>query len=389
MRSVALDVGARKISFCEVADGAVVKRRTVASLDALADVLGAECQPSRVAIEACREAWYLHARLTGWGNHVLLVDTTRSRQLGIGHGRKTDRIDAEILARAVEQNRIPEAHLLSPARRKLRGQLGIRQAVVETRAQYVTTIRGLIRASGAQIPPCDTRNFVEKIRRTQIDDATRALVSPLVALLEQIEQQLALVEQQLERLCAAEPIIARLTTVPGVGMVIAAAFVSVVDDAHRFRDAHQVQAYIGLVPSEDSSGDRRRIGSITKRGNPYLRSLLVQAAWVTMGLRTSDDPLRSWAKQVAARRGRRIAVVALARRLVGVLWAMWRRGTVYDPALVGNCSADGLAKHARSIDLHAEAMKRSAAKARVGAVRREKILRASSSKLGEKKVNAI
>jgi len=144
MRSVALDLAVRKISYCEIEADQVVARRTVTSLSSLKELLGPECLPARVAIEACREAWHVHAELTRWGNEVLLVDTTRVRQLGIGeHGRKTDRIDAEILARAVEKGSLPKAHLLFKARQQLRLEHSVRRAPVETRSQYITTIRGL------------------------------------------------------------------------------------------------------------------------------------------------------------------------------------------------------------------------------------------------------
>ena len=121
MRKVALDLAERKISYCEVESGKAIVRRTASSLSLLRDLLGPGRPPARVAIEACREAWHVHAVLEKWGNEVLLVDTTRVRQLGIGqHGRKTDRIDAEVLALAVERGTIPEAHVLSPARQRLR-----------------------------------------------------------------------------------------------------------------------------------------------------------------------------------------------------------------------------------------------------------------------------
>jgi len=135
MRKVALDLGGKKTTYCEVAGGEVVQRATVSAVESLQSLLGPEQLAATVAIEACREAWYVHDLLTSWGNQVILVDTTRSRQLGIGqHGRKTDRIDAEVLARAVERGGIPMAHVLSPHRRELRRQIGIRRALVQTRA---------------------------------------------------------------------------------------------------------------------------------------------------------------------------------------------------------------------------------------------------------------
>jgi transposase len=160
-------MGVREISYCEVKQQQVVLRRTVTSLAGLEDVLGPSSPPARVAIEACREAWFVHDTLQDWGNEVLLVDTTRARQLGIGqHGRKTDRIDAETLARGVERGGIPLAHVLSPERRVIREYLGVRRALVETRAKYVTMARGLVRAHGDKVASCGTDNFLVVLGRT-------------------------------------------------------------------------------------------------------------------------------------------------------------------------------------------------------------------------------
>jgi transposase len=118
-----------------------------------------------------------------------------------------------------------------------------------------------------------------------------------------------------------------------------------------------------LVPNENSSGDHRRLGAITKRGNTYMRFLLVQAAWSLVRCRQSDDPLKRWALALAERRGKRIAIVALARRLAGLLWAMWRDETVYDTRVTAQSSAQGLRRQAQSAQLRAAALERAAAKA--------------------------
>jgi transposase len=112
------------------------------------------------------------------------------------------------------------------------------------------------------------------------------------------------------------------------------AVVSTLDDATRFRGAHQVESYLGLVPCEWSSSEIQRRGPITKAGNGRMRWLLVQAAWCILRRkkRAESVGLREWADRVALRRGRRVAVVALARRLAGILYAIWRDGTIYDPA---------------------------------------------------------
>ena len=201
MRSVALDLGAKKIAFCEVAGGDVVVRRTVRQLSTLSDVLGPNKAPARVAIEACREAWHVRDQLMAWGHEVLVVDTTRVGKLGIGqHGRKTDRVDAEVLARAVESGHIPVAHVLSPARRELRMQLSVRRSLIETRSQYVTTIRGLLRAAGQRLGSCDPDVFLARFDEATLDDETKALCEPLIAVLRVLEPQLANAERTIQEL---------------------------------------------------------------------------------------------------------------------------------------------------------------------------------------------
>jgi transposase len=260
MRIVALDLGAKKTTYCELAQGQVVQRATVSELESLRPLLGPNQPAARVAIEACREAWFVHDLLVEWGNKVVLVDTTRSRRLGVGeHGRKTDRIDAEKLARALEERRIPQAHVLSSERRELRRVLGVRRALVEARAQMVTTIRGLVREQGGKIPSCETQSFARRVREQRLAPEVSGLIAPLVELVETIDAQLTTSDGQLAALCAKEPIIAALTTTPGVGTVVAACFVSVVDEARRFGSAHHVESYIGLVPSEDTTGGKRRL----------------------------------------------------------------------------------------------------------------------------------
>jgi len=125
-----------------------------------------------------------------------------------------------------------------------------------------------------------------------------------------------------------------------------------------------------LVPRERTSGgsDNRKLGAITKCGNPYLRAMLVQAAWCILR-RRRQDPLAAWGRQIAERRGKRIAVVALARRLAGVLWAMWRDGLPYDIGRVATASMRGTERATLNAKDHAEAMRVIAHKANVRARR--------------------
>lgn len=125
--------------------------------------------------------------------------------------------------------------------------------------------------------------------------------------------------------------VALLITAPSIGPVTASAVVATVDDISRFQSAHQFEAFLGLVPGERSSGEKRRIGKITKAGNSRVRYLLVEAAWRIMRSKSEEtSALRAWALLIAVRRGKRITVVALARRLAGILYAMWRDNSPYN-----------------------------------------------------------
>ena len=329
MRRIGLDLGVRHIAYCEVAEGKVVDRTAVKSLSQLASRLGPGTESAVVAFEACREGWHVHDKLREWGHDPRMLDTTRVRQMGVGqHGRKNDPIDAEAIAMALDAGRIAEAHVLSPERRVLRAQLSVRGALVETRAQYVTTIRGLARAAGVLLPTCDTENFVRKLDGLAMDEATRALVAPLLAMLVALETELARVEHTLAALAEKDPVLQLCATVPGVGLIVAATFVSVIDDAKRFKNAHAVGAYLGLVPSESTTGGphKRRLGAITKQGNRMARAMLIQASWTILSIARSHRPAqelgrapRDQAPQAGGRRGARAqagrcAVGHVARR---------------------------------------------------------------------------
>lgn len=361
-RYVGLDIG-KSTEFCEVRQEQVTARATVRKEADLEARLGPGTARALVVFEACREMWHLYDLLTGWGHEVWVVDTTRVRQLGIGqHKRKNDRIDAEALARAGESGRVPRAYVLSHASQRLRVKLGVRRALVETRAQYVTTIRSLLRSEGLTAPSCETHIFVRKLEATELPGAVREAIKPLVVALEAIGPQIQKVDEDLEKHCSDQPIVQLLASAPGVGRIVAAVYVSVIDTPLRFRTAHQVEAYLGLVPSEATSG-KRKLGAITKQGNSYLRSVLTQAAWSVVRLRASD-PLKSWGQAIAKRRGKRVAVIAIARRLAGILWAMWRDNSHYDPSNVGKASARGKRQEAQQTEQTASAIEAAGVSAR-------------------------
>jgi transposase len=157
-------------------------------------------------------------------------------------------------------------------------------------------------------------------------------VGPLLAVMRHVNQQVAYSDERIEALTTTDARVRLLRTVPSVAPVTAAAFVAALDEVTRFRGAHEIEAYLGLVPRELSSGESQHRGHITKPGPSRVRRLLVQAAVSILRRRdprTAD--LRQWALAIAARRGKKVAVVALAPRLAGILDAMLRDGPRYEP----------------------------------------------------------
>jgi transposase len=334
MRTIALDLGARETSWCEVRNGVVTGRGVAHGLAALEPLLGAGTEPAQVGFEACRESLHVCDWLSARGHTPVMLDTTRVRQLGVGsHRRKNDRNDAECLAIGLERGYAAKAHVLSPLGRKLREALEVHRALTGARAEWVTHVRGLVAGRGLRLPSCAPEHFAENVRQVQLPVEIRELVEGLLSCIDEVQRRLAEVGVRIDGLLIAQEdvVVERLASVPGVSLMVAAAFISVIDEPQRFRRASEVVAYLGLCPSENSSGGKQRLGSITKRGNGHARAMLVQAAWCVLRSRNTKDPLVHWAHRVSARRGRMRAAVAVARRLARILWAMWRQGTFWDP----------------------------------------------------------
>lgn len=199
---------------------------------------------------------------------------------------------------------------------------------MQVRTGTISVIRALLRQQGYRAPQATSTAFAAKVRRLEVPEGLAATLAPLVRTVAMRSTEIRGFDARLTATAATDPIIGRLQTVPGVGVIVASAYRAFVDDVARFRSATQVSAALGLVPSEDSSAERRHRGHITKAGPAPLRSVVVQAAWVYWRV-TKHGAVRAWVDRLAARRGKRIAVVALARRLSRILYAIWRDETVY------------------------------------------------------------
>jgi transposase len=207
----------------------------------------------------------------------------------------------------------------------------MRDSLVSARTKVINTVRGWLRGQGRRLGKGSSPTFAKRVRALCGADLPD-YVERQLRVVETLTAEIGDADKALEHQAEQDEICRRLMTVPGVGPVTALRYVAAIDDIGRFATAHQVESYLGLVPGENSSSDRQQRLSITKAGPSALRWVLIQAAWALRRLcrQPAAVPLQLWAHQVELRRGKRIATVALARKLAGILYAIWRDGTEYD-----------------------------------------------------------
>jgi len=193
----------------------------------------------------------------------------------------------------------------------------------------------LLRQHGYRVPSGSAESFVDRVQTLALPGRLLSVVAPLLAVMCHLNRQLAYSDATIEHLAVQDPRVPHLRSVPSIGPVTAAAFLATIDDVGRFHHAHHLEAYLGLVPREYSSGDTQRRGPITKAGHSRTRWLLIQAAVSILRRHPPQaEELRTWALRIAARRGKHVAVVALAGRLAGILYALLRDGSVFQPQRV-------------------------------------------------------
>ena len=337
MEIIGLDLHKRETQLCrQQPDGHIVDERIPTSRVRFTQTFGGVA-PARILLEASTESEWVATHLERLGHTVIVADpnfapmyATRSRRI------KTDKRDARALMQACVLGAYRPAYRLSAPRVHARAALAVRDTLVRTRARMITLIKTLVRRDGLRVPTGTSRTVGQRVATLELATTAPALgaeLAPLLAMLPVLNGQIAMLDATLAAVAADDPVVARLATAPGVGVVTAVAVVATLDDITRFHSAHAVEAYLGLVPSEDSSADRRHLGHITKAGNARTRWLLVEAGWrILRSKQPETAALRAWGRAIAARRGARIAAVAVARRLAGVLYAMWRDAVPYDAA---------------------------------------------------------
>ena len=272
MDHIGIDVHKRESQICILAEGGeLIEQRIRTEPERFTAVLG-DRPRARIVIEASTDSEWVARCLESLGHEVIVADpnfapmyATRTRKV------KTDRRDARALADACVLGAYRRAHRLSDSQRHVRGRLLVRDALVRTRTRYISVIRALLRQQGYRVPSGSAEAFAPRVRGLALPGPLVSLIAPLLAVLRHLNRQLAYCDETIERVSAHDERVQRLRSVPSVGPVTAAAFVATIDDVQRFHHAHQLEAYLGLVPREYSSGDTQQRGPITKAGSSRTR----------------------------------------------------------------------------------------------------------------------
>jgi transposase len=321
--------GFQQIAFVDTDTGELQERRLEHREEAekFYRDLGTQGAAVRLGMEASGHArWFerllSELRFELWIGDAAEIRTKRVRK------QKTDRQDAQLILRLLLEDRFPRIWVPSWENRDLRQLLWHRHRMVQARTRIMNQLQAVALNEGLR---CKKRLWRDAGREQLESFALAPWASrrrrDLLELLDRLTPTIAELTQAIEQEVEKCPEAQRLQTHPGVGALTALAFVLIIGRADRFQCGKQIASYLGLVPLEESSGQRRRLGHITKQGNSLLRFLLVEAAQVTV---RSDQEWRSKYFHLAMRRGRKIAKVAMARRLAVRLYWMWRKAWNYE-----------------------------------------------------------
>jgi transposase len=334
----AIDLHTRRSNIRIVTDEGtiVLEQRVDTRREALARIF--EGRPRlRILVESSTESEWVAGWLERLGHEVIVADPTYAAMYGSRTRRvKTDRRDVAALAEACRRGVYRPAHRVSRSAQIRRQQLRSREHLVRMRTQTINAVRAVLRQAGVRVPSGTSRTLSSRVLTLPLEAELREMLAPLLGALDALAPLIAHADDWVRATAAGDAVAQRLMTVPGVGGVVALSYTATLDTPSRFGgQAGRVSAYLGLVPSEHSSGEQQRKGRITKMGPFSPRALLVQAAWTLWRQGRRQAPvLWDWVERLAARRGRRVAVTALARRLSRILYALWRDHTVFRPIAV-------------------------------------------------------
>src|SRR5271170_3466418 len=334
--TIGLDLGDRNSWYCMVdEDGQIrLEQRVRTNGKALQEIFGA-LPRCRIALETGTHSPWISRLLHGLGHEVIVANARRVRLIGESR-KKDDRLDARTLARLA---RI-DPQLLCPVKhRSAKAQADMtviraRAGLVRARTALINTARGLAKSYGERLRGCNPRN-VNPEKAQGLSPELQAALEPLLAATEALSERIYEYSQQSAKIAKESyPQVARLEQVKGVGTLIALTFLLTLEDPHRFCKSRDVGCYVGLQPGRRNSGQSEPQMHISKEGDPYLRTLLVQGAHYILGPFGADSDLRRWSLKLAERggkNGKKRAVIATARKLAVLLHRLWVSGEVYEP----------------------------------------------------------
>lgn len=332
MDHIAIDLGGRESQICIRREDGSVLSEARRSTHTLIQWLGKQ-PPSRVILETSTASFHVADAARAFGHQVRVVPSALVRQLGVGARRvKTDARDAQALSEVSTRIDVPSVHIPRFESRVHKTICTMRENLIHMRTQAINCVRGWLRSNGYRIRRGSTPTFSRRVHDhlQELQIGTPTYVERQLTMIDALCEQILAADKEVRDIAKRDPVCQRLMSTPGVGPVTAVRFVAAIDDVSRFPSAHQLESYLGLTPGEWASGQRRHRLSITKAGPPAVRWTLLQAAWSFRRIH-KGSPIWLWQHEVEKRRGKHVAVVALARKLAGILYALWRDGTTYDP----------------------------------------------------------
>jgi len=334
--TIGLDLGDRSSSYCilDEAGKILLEQKLPTTPEAMKQTF-AKMPRSRIAMETGTHSPWISRLLKALG-HEVIVAHAQNVHLIVKSRRKDDRIDARTLARLARID--PE--LLSPVQhRSAQAQLHLteiraRAGLVSARTALVNAARGLVKSHGERLRKCGTFQVSREIT-SDLSTELREALQPLLREVESLNERIQEYDRRIEKMAKEKyPETALLKQVKGVGDLIATTYVLTLEDAKRFRKSRDAGCFVGLQPGRRNSGESEPQMHISKEGDEYLRTLLVQGAHYILGPFGEDSDLRRWGQRLAARGGKNAkkrAVVAVARKLAVLLHRLWVSGEPYEP----------------------------------------------------------
>jgi len=334
--TIGVDLGDRTSHYCILNEaGEVILESKLPTTPKGIEEVFSRIARSRIALETGTHSPWVSRQLTQLGHEAIVAHARNVRLIG-DSSRKDDQLDARTLARLA---RIDPA-LLGPVRhRSAKAQIHLtviraRAALVGARTALVNAVRGLTKSYGERLRSCGSEQMNREIAKG-LSQELRDVLEPLLAEIESLTERIAEYDRRVEQIAKEiYPQVAVLRQVKGVGPLIALTFVLTLDDPHRFRRSRDVGCFVGLRPGRRNSGMSEPQLHISKEGDRYLRTLLVQGAHYILGPFGQDSDLRRWGLTLAERGGKNAkkrAVVAVARKLAVLLHKLWVSGEVYEP----------------------------------------------------------